>query len=331
MVSDRPAPGAGRNRPHRPHQRAAVRRVVQASPPQPADRQSPSRSSPERDTEVERLVAQVALVCPSSALQLRRELTAVAPPHQPTAHRRPATGGSITRIDVAQQAQRLASSTSTARGAGAWLVDPQLWFVTEDAAASVAAPPREAAPEPDLPLAPPMVETESPVPPLGPPVETRSEAPAHDDTPYGDAPTSRGKTSRGNGPLPNASQPEVPLPPSEQWRGPELPSPAGEAQTAPAANLGSSGQPVAPRPAEAYPDSLLLEVPPAAAKRPPAFAAPVVPPLTPPPPPPVVDSSESTVPAPVQVAPDRRVPERRVPEGLPAFAPPAPPAPRPKQ
>ncbi|QDU55169.1 multiheme c-type cytochrome [Aeoliella mucimassa] len=116
--------------------------------------------------EVQRLVAEVATVCPTSAMQLEQELLssptprplasssgAVAPKVDLTAHHQVHAGATqsskiqpsatITSIRVAQNSrpqriapQRIAMGSNPSQGGGNWLVDPNAWYAPEDAAAN---------------------------------------------------------------------------------------------------------------------------------------------------------------------------------------------------
>lgn len=91
-----------------------------------------------RQAQIDRLVAQVATVCPTSAMQLREELTAatnLAPDHKPTSLRTASAQARITGIRVAQR-ETLQRETrqhgSISNASGRWLIDPEYWYAPED-------------------------------------------------------------------------------------------------------------------------------------------------------------------------------------------------------
>ncbi len=133
-----------------------------------ADEQRPNRREQlQRQSEVQQLVAQVSLVCPTSAAQLERELNAAT--------------GSITSIRVAQNIPARTVATSLTRSdSERWLIDPGDWFVPEDfstsatstSATSSPVPEPRQAPAPKRLLPPPPGGDVNQLPPVPPPVNS---------------------------------------------------------------------------------------------------------------------------------------------------------------
>ncbi|WP_425397547.1 multiheme c-type cytochrome [Aeoliella sp.] len=154
-----------------------------------------------RTAEIERLVAEVAVVCPTSAAQLRTELLAgetdlatlsssVAPTHELTSHFERQPRASITSVRVAQRPVRMAVASGGAPQ-GEWLVDPDAWFVPEDASSAPidVSPSVEPTAEPAN-VSPPVVPDAS-VEPSAPaePVRIPPPPPADEGPSFGTAPS----------------------------------------------------------------------------------------------------------------------------------------------
>lgn len=119
----------------------AVSNVAIATPESAITATSSADGSPQQ-AEIDRLVAQVATVCPTSAMQLRQELTAAAnvtPPYKLTSQRVTSAQARITGVRVAQRPA--VGVESELRSAGKWLIDPQDWFTPEDTKVSEQMPP----------------------------------------------------------------------------------------------------------------------------------------------------------------------------------------------
>jgi len=123
-----------------------------------------SNAGGQQAAEMQRLVAEISVVCPSAARELERELTSpevavshpvtldVVPAYDLLSHRTSSAGGKassgaqarITGIRVAQrpvrQARRLAMNDGAAANSagGEWLVTPEQWYVPEDASSNLA-------------------------------------------------------------------------------------------------------------------------------------------------------------------------------------------------
>ena len=161
------------------------------------------QSNPLSEAEIQRLVAEVAVVCPASAVELERELTAAfeantAPVYEQTALRYSTNNATrptatITSIRVAQRPMRVAQSPAASAPAGDWLVDPKAWYAPEDAAANARAnqgdpPAAEVAPAevatPEVPVesTPETTAPASPIAPSTPDQSPRTPPPATEST-----------------------------------------------------------------------------------------------------------------------------------------------------
>ncbi len=147
--------------------------------------------------EVDRLVAEISLVCPSAGRELEQELSNGTPASLPSsttqlvAHQAPAAQATITGIRAVRAPLRVAMKPRSGRKTPArdWLVDPSEWLAPEDTPASSQATAKDPTPAAPTPAAPknepmpavPLRETaEEPIPLETPPV---IQTPPRIDTP----------------------------------------------------------------------------------------------------------------------------------------------------